>query len=40
MDLNAQSQIELRLSGRNLPNLDTMSKTDAFAVVYLASGVR
>lgn len=38
MDYNAQSQVELRLCARKLPNLDLMSKSDAFAVVYLNSG--
>lgn len=36
--MNAQSQVELRLQARHLPNKDMMSKTDAFAVVYLTSG--
>ena len=40
LDLNAQSQIELRISARDLPNLDLMSKSDAFAVVLLQTGVQ
>ena len=40
MDLNAQSQLEIRISCKNLLNLDVTSKSDAFAVVYLATGVQ
>lgn len=36
--MNAQSQVELRLQARHLPNKDMLSKTDALAVVYLTSG--
>jgi len=33
-------QIELRLSARKLPNLDVLSKTDAFIVVLISSPTR
>jgi Ca2+-dependent lipid-binding protein len=35
MDMNAHSEVELRFSCSNLPNMDVMSKTDAFVVIYL-----
>jgi hypothetical protein len=35
MDAEAYSEVTLRLSANNLPNHDTMSKSDPFAVLYL-----
>lgn len=38
MDTEAYSEVALRLSAKDLPNADTLSKSDPFAVVYMKTG--